>query len=113
VFLIIYIYHFIYRQIITKNIFKKRKFFFIKYKNYNNLKNIIEIEKQLLKLANISDLEPVFTIKETIESGCINCVKTSNCDVVDNQSREILLKISGIWVSKTNYGITYKFFDVV
>jgi len=88
---------------------KKRKYFFAKYNN-PNLKNIIEIEKFLLKLANIKNVQPSFTIKENIENGYINCVKTH--DVFHNESREILLKISGIWVTKTNYGITYKFIDV-
>lgn len=89
--------------------FKKRKYFFV---NNNNaeLKNIIEIEKTLLKLVNITDRQPCFNIKENIESGCISSVKTSPHLI--SESREILLKISGIWVTKTNYGITYKFFDI-
>lgn len=89
--------------------FKKRKYYFVKYNN--QLKNIIEIEKTLLKLVNINDLQPCFNIKENIESGCINCVKTTTT-TLHYERREILLKISGIWVTKTNYGITYKFFDI-
>lgn len=131
-----------------EDIFKKRKYYFLKYNNLS-LKNIIDIEKGLLNLVNINNwgsagvsvplrwdykggdplpvkplgyagcpcnLQPSFGIKETLENGYINCVKAYSEhyseDNFNSDRREILLKISGIWVTKTNYGITFKFIDV-
>jgi hypothetical protein len=115
-----------------EDVFKKRKYYFLKYNNLS-LKNIIDIEKDLLNLVNINNLggtpvkplgyagcpcnlQPSFGIKETLENGYINCVKGYSEHYSEynftSDRREILLKISGIWVTKTNYGITFKFIDV-
>lgn len=99
--------------------YKKRKIFFSD-KSHSIIRNIMNIEKMVLYLLDYHDLEPIFSIKESIDKGFINCVKndvnyennqTNKLFKVVNNNKDILLKISGIWASKTKYGLIYKFID--
>ena len=86
--------------------------YYNKYKcNFNvNIHNdIIEnlkiIEENILKKIEIKNKTPQFKIFEQMKNGNIKLfheiVMRSNCSFI--------LKISGIWETETNYGLTYKF----
>lgn len=114
------------------DMFNKRKYYFNNYDNYNTIQMILNIEKNILRLANIHTIYPRFVIHETLENGILSCIKTQNIKyqtttydgiydinqqkknyhkIVSLTPTEFILKISGIWVTKTNYGITYKFIE--
>jgi hypothetical protein len=76
--------------------------------------------------------QPIFALKNQLLSGCIKyyynfvypykytynlntpdaTISTNNLST-NNQSKHYLLKISGIWETNDNYGITYKFIETV
>ena len=85
-----------------------------KYKcsfNINSHKKFInsikQIEELLLKNINIPNKIPQFNIYNQLKNGNIKIFT----DIEENKKNNnmFILKISGIWVTKTHFGITYKF----
>jgi hypothetical protein len=84
--------------------------YFNKYKciiNTNYYKDIIDkmknIEETILKKSNIQNKIPIYRINEQLKNGKIKIfdeIKTPNCSFI--------FKISGIWETNQNYGLTYK-----
>ena len=86
--------------------------YYAKYKcNFDVLKSaeIIDkikiIEEELLKKCEITDKIPQFKISEQLKNGNLKIFT----DVGDNIIYTFILKISGIWETQYNYGLTYKF----
>jgi hypothetical protein len=77
--------------------------------NVNTHKALIEkiriIEVNLLKKIEITDKIPQFKIYEQLINGNIKFF----CEPNIKYSNSFILKISGIWETQTNYGLTYKF----
>lgn len=74
-------------------------------KNNNEIINkIIYIEQELLNKANLQK-KKIYSLKQQLETGAIK-IFTDN---YTNIKQHIILKISGIWESDIDYGITYKF----
>ena len=98
--------------LITLNDVKCEKHY-VKYKytfNIDNHKDILNsvknIEENLLNKYKIENKTPQFKIYEQLQSGYIKIF----CDIDNNTSScSFILKISGIWETQYNYGITYKF----
>lgn len=85
--------------------------YYNKYKcnfNISNHKEIIEnlrvIEEDILKKYNSNKI-PSFKIFEQLKAGHIKLFN----DIGNINSCSFILKISGIWETQTNYGLTYKF----
>jgi hypothetical protein len=80
--------------------------------NVINHKDIIDnlkiIEEGLLKKCEIKDKIPQFKINDQLKNGCFK-VFTDICNKV---ICSFILKISGIWETQYNYGLTYKFIKV-
>ena len=89
--------------------------FYTKYRcNFNvlNHKDIIDnlkiIEENLLKKCEIKDKIPQFKINEQLKNGNLKIYT-----YIDNKSVcSFILKISGVWETQHNYGLTYKFIKV-
>jgi hypothetical protein len=64
-----------------------------------------EIEENILQKINIQAKIPQMKIYEQLKNGN---VKVFN-DVSNKSSSSFILKISGIWETQFNYGLTYKF----
>ena len=86
--------------------------YYAKYKcNFDVLKSaeIIDkikiIEEELLKKCEITDKIPQFKISEQLKNGNIKIFT----DIGDKLIYTFILKISGIWETQHNYGLTYKF----
>ena len=77
--------------------------------NINNHKDIIDnikvIEENILTKMNIKNKFPQNKIYEQLKSGNIKVF----CDSIPKTNNLFILKISGIWETQTNYGLTYKF----
>ncbi len=85
--------------------------YYNKYKctfNVYNHKDIIEslklIEEEIIKKYKTNKI-PSYKIYEQIKCGQIKLFS----DINNLNSQTFILKISGIWETQTNYGLTYKF----
>jgi hypothetical protein len=90
--------------------------FYNKYKcNFNiNLNkelinNLKVIEENVLKKIIINNKIPQYKIYEQIKNGHIKVFCENNNIKFNTQ---FILKISGIWETTTNYGLTYKFIKI-
>jgi hypothetical protein len=88
--------------------------YYNKYKccfNIINHKDIIDklkiIEEEILKKYKTNKI-PSYKIYEQIKFGYIKIFS----DVGNNKNCSFILKISGIWETQQNYGLTYKFVKV-
>jgi len=89
--------------------------YYNKYKclfNVNTHKEIIDnlkiIEEELLKKLDIKGKIPQNKIYEQIKNGNIKLFN----DVGNKTYGSFILKISGIWETQSNYGLTYKFIKI-
>jgi hypothetical protein len=89
--------------------------YYTKYKcnfNIQNHKEIIEnikiIEEDLLKKAEIFDKIPQYKIYEQLKNGNLKIFS----DVGNKAISSFILKISGIWETQNNFGLTYKFIKI-
>ena len=71
------------------------------------LDNIKFIEEEILKKYKSNKI-PSFKIYEQIKSGYIKIFS----DIGNKQQCSFILKISGIWETQQNFGLTYKFIKV-
>tara|TARA_B110001452_G_scaffold266824_1_gene274727 strand:- start:2866 stop:3387 length:522 start_codon:yes stop_codon:yes gene_type:complete len=102
-----------------RNIKINRDKIYFDYNNKETIDKIINLEYQILKLLN-TNKNKVYKIKEILENNCfkfsnndivideINYAKNLNTNVKENNSF-FIVKISGIWETKENYGVTFKF----
>jgi hypothetical protein len=88
--------------------------YYNKYKcnfNISNHKDIIDniklIEEEILKKYK-SNKMPTFKIYEQIKSGYIKIFS----DIGNKSQCSFILKISGIWETQQNFGLTYKFIKI-
>ena len=86
----------------------KIKYCFNPENNIDFINSIKIIEEKLLKKANIKNKNISTKILDQLNSGFI---KISN-EFRDNTTNKFILKISGIWESHYEYGLTYKFIDI-
>ena len=78
--------------------------------NEELVNRINNIERQILEKVDVTDKQSCYRIKEQLENGHIKTfVEEYVNDTFFHNNVDILLKISGIWVSEKEYGITYKF----
>lgn len=89
--------------------------YYSKYRcNFNvpHHKDIIDnlkiIEEDLLKKYDIPDKIPQYKIYEQLKNGNLKIFT----DVGNKNMSSFILKISGIWETQYNYGLTYKFIKV-
>jgi len=90
--------------------------FYNKYKcnfniplNKDLIKNLKVIEENVLKKITINNKIPQYKIYEQLKNGHIKVFCENNNIKFNNQ---FILKISGIWETPTNYGLTYKFIKI-
>jgi hypothetical protein len=93
-------------DIIVEKYYNKYKCIF----NVNNHKDVIEgvktIEDNLLKKINVKNKFAQNKIYDQLKNGNIKIFSDVNPKTYVNT---FLLKISGIWETETQYGVTYKF----
>lgn len=72
------------------------------------IENIKIIEEGLLKKCEISNKVPQFKIYEQLKNGSLKIF----IDVGNISTSSFILKISGVWETQFNYGLTYKFIKI-
>jgi len=63
------------------------------------------VEENILNKINIKDKSPQFKIHEQLKNGNIKIFN----DIANTGACTFVLKISGVWETHLNYGLTYKF----
>lgn len=74
------------------------------------IKDIIEVENNILSSINIDNKERKKNIYEQLNSGSLRIFSDNNLENKLYDNLDIILKISGIWETESEYGITFKFF---
>ena len=77
--------------------------------NTSLIQKLYKIEKEILERVDIRHKTPCYKIYEQLSNGFIKIFLEENASQDDLENCKILLKISGIWVSEEEYGMTYKF----
>jgi uncharacterized membrane protein (UPF0182 family) len=74
--------------------------------NKDTINKIKIIEEGILQKINIQNKMPQYKIYEQMKNGSIKLYNEIN---ENDNNTNFILKISGIWETQTNYGLTYKF----
>lgn len=86
--------------------------------NKDIISTILNIEETLLSNANINEKTAQYKLKDQITSGFFKFFQNGNVKTETTKTKQplvttrFILKISGIWTTDVNYGITYKFIKV-
>ena len=90
--------------------FDKIKCIIDKTINKNIIEFISNVEHDLLIQSPVKCKTPKFRIDEQLKQNFIKIFGSHNILQKDYENLNILLKISGIWVDETHYGVTFRFF---
>ena len=104
IYLEIYLYDIYFEKYYNKY---KCSFNITHHGNKETIEKMKLIEENLLKKYMLPGKTPHFKIHEHIRNGNIKIF----CDTVPKNNSILVLKISGIWETATNYGLTYKFIN--
>ena len=79
--------------------------------NDMSLKNtLLSIESNILQKLRMCNKNPIYSITQQVQNNMFK-VFSDRMEPGDFNDYTIVLRISGIWESETEYGITYKFVD--
>lgn len=88
--------------------YNKFKCLFSNDKHYNFIQTVLFLEHNILNKMNITNKRAVYNISQHINNNFIKLFLPYDKDkLLDNFN--IVLKLSGIWESDSEYGLTYKF----
>ena len=77
---------------------------------------IKKLEIDLLKNSIINNKRPIYKLKEQLAQGCIKIINILFMDSKNADKKEpneqFILKISGIWESENEFGLTYKILEI-
>ena len=98
----------------TDKYFKKIRYMFESNENNEMINSLIKIERMILDNIDRPDLTKMYKLKEQLNSSSILVFENNESvkQVNNTGIRNFILKISGVWVSETSCGITFKFFQV-
>jgi hypothetical protein len=102
------------KQVNIEKYFNKLKCSFDTGTNNNIIEFIKSIEKTIVGLLpERSGKSPIYRIEEQLQNGFIK-IFHNNAQVVPSKHAtvKLLLKISGIWTSDKEYGVTFRFFFI-
>jgi hypothetical protein len=95
-------------DIVCEKYYNKYKCTFDVYNHNDTIDTLKNIEENLLKKIDIKDKVPQYKIHEQLKNGNIKIFN----DIGNKTNCQFILKISGIWETFSNYGLTYKFVKV-
>lgn len=90
--------------------FDKIKCLFTYEENETMINEIVNIEKQILNKCKTDILcEPTYRIEDQLHNNFIK-INESNVELNKYSTKKFILKISGIWQTEPNIGLTFRFF---
>ena len=100
-------------NIVIEKYFNKIKCNFVETPvNINIINQIKKLEKELLEKFNDINIKPIYRIEEQLTNQYIKLFDDKNFPLGKYVNLKFLLKISGIWSSGNDYGLTFRFFIV-
>jgi len=102
-------------SVIFEQYFNKKKCVFDYNKNINEITNLMQIEKDLLKMFSNKNKIPIYTLQSQLNKSYIKkCYTNKEHTVLKNsyESIRFIFKVSGIWEDKEKYGLTFRFIVV-
>ena len=102
-------------DIMAEKYYNKIKFIFNENNNNNKvIRNIMDIERSILhKFNSVSNSSrPSHRINEQLTNSFIKIFNEHFNSYNHHQEVEFLLKISGLWVTQSEYGLTFRFYIV-
>jgi hypothetical protein len=105
--------------------FNKFKCYYDKQSSNTVIQAICNIEKNIIDNCNIKNKTPIFRLREQLKTGYIKVMEHTSTDhkftdhkFTDHKftdpktlSNNFIIKISGIWTSLEEYGLTYRFLE--
>ena len=88
--------------------FSKIKIVFREILNDKVISRLIKIENELLDSLNIKCKNRKNQIKEQITHGYLKIIPDLKLELCDTKDIQVIIKISGFWESKDEYGITFR-----
>lgn len=85
--------------------YNKRKCVFSTLNNEGLINKLSEVELNLLNLINLPEKTKHRKLIEQLNTGNIKFI----CDTAQPRKSRLILKISGIWETEHEYGLTFKF----
>ena len=85
--------------------YNKRKCVFSTLNNEGLITKLSDIELNLLNLINMPEKTKHCKLLEQLNSGCVKFI----CENTQPRKSRLILKISGIWETEHDYGLTFKF----
>ena len=98
-----------FKDIIYEKYYNKYKCIFNIAINKELLDKIKTIEDNILKNIYITNKIPQYKIYDQLKNGYIKIFQNIQKDHNIKRNHTFILKISGIWETNMNYGLTYKF----
>jgi hypothetical protein len=95
----------VFNDIICEKYYNKYKCSFNVNVHADTIESLKKIEENILKKYTIQNKIPQFKIHEQLSNGNIKIFN----DFGNKTNESFILKISGIWETTKNYGLTYKF----
>lgn len=82
--------------------------------NLEQIDNMIKIEQEVLSRASIIGREEMTKLKEQLMSKSIRVFNNDpeGASPMTCENTEIVVKISGVWITDRAYGLTFKFFQI-
>ena len=91
--------------------FNKLKCEFNKEKNAKIIGFIKSVEKTILDIVPNKNIKtPIYRIDEQLQNDFIKIFNDDEITITNKTNVQLLLKISGIWCNKKEYGVTFRFF---
>lgn len=97
------------KNAVIENYFSKYKCYYNVHENVDIIQKLVNIENIILELYSVSNKKKICKITEQLNTGTIKLFANDN---IKDNTKKFILKISGIWETTHEYGITYKFIDI-
>jgi len=88
--------------------FNKNKLIFNNKKNISNIQKLNLLENELLSALDLENKEKKCLIKEQLDNHFLKIINDRSNTLKNIDNCNIIIKISGIWESKTEYGLTFR-----
>jgi len=92
----------------TERYFAKFKCSFGRSDNEKVVQQLINLEGEILRRAEIAGKQYAYKIREQLQSGTIKLFANESDGQIGNH---FLLKVSGVWETDDEMGVTFKFID--
>jgi hypothetical protein len=94
----------------------KHNLYFNKNENLKMISDFYSLEKQILERFlkyNHEKKEPVYTLHNQLRNGCIKYYREHMIPITNQHKKGYFLKISGIWETTNEIGITFKIIEYI